>query len=115
MSESWLQQYVNAYYATVSQQVQVQPKAQQRLTIQMDKLWLFVEDKGNEQWVWLALDVETREIVGCYIGDRSGSSAKALWQSLPVVYLRYAVRYSDFWVLSDRDPPASGIKPWEKQ
>lgn len=53
---------------------------------QMDELWSFVDDKGNEQWVWLALDVVTREIVGCYIGDRSGDSAKALWRSLPAVY-----------------------------
>jgi len=98
ISESWLQQYVNTYYETVAQQVQVQPKSQRRLTVQMDELWSFVDDKGNEQWVWLALDVETREIVGCYIGDRSGESAKALWRSLPAVYRQCAVCYSDFWV-----------------
>jgi hypothetical protein len=35
------------------------------LTVQLDELWSFVDDKGNEQWwVWLALDAETREIVG---------------------------------------------------
>jgi IS1 family transposase len=64
----------------------------------MDELWSFVDDKGNEQWVWLALDVVTREIVGCYIGDRSGASAQALWQSLPPVYRQCAVCYTDFWV-----------------
>ncbi|MDZ4876837.1 MAG: hypothetical protein CLLPBCKN_008450 [Chroococcidiopsis cubana SAG 39.79] len=52
----------------------------------MDELWSFVDDKGNEQWVWLAMDVVTREVVGCYIGDRSGKSAQALWDSLPAVY-----------------------------
>ncbi len=98
VSESWLQRYVNAYYATVPQHVQVQPKPRQRLTVQMDELWSFVNDKGNEQWVWLALDVETREIVGCHIGDHSGEAAKALWRSLPAVYRQCAVYYSDFWV-----------------
>lgn len=98
VSESWLQQYVNAYYATVPQSVQVTPKPRRRLTVQMDELWSFVDDKDNEQWVWLALDVETREIVGCSIGDRSGQSAKALWRSLPAVYRQCAVCYSDFWV-----------------
>ncbi len=98
ISESWLQQYVNDYYASVPQPVQVQPKSRRRLTVQMDELWSFVDDKGNEQWVWLALDVETREIVGCYIGDRSGESAKALWRSLPAVYRQCAVCYGDFWV-----------------
>lgn len=85
VSESWLQQFVNVYYATVPQQVQVESKPQQRLTVQMDELWLFVENKDYEYWIWVALDAETREVVGCYIGDRSGESAKALWDSLPAV------------------------------
>ncbi len=41
-----------------------------------------------------ALDVETREIVGCYIGDHSGASAQKLWDSLPPVYRQCAVCYS---------------------
>lgn len=51
LSERWLQQYVNAYYTTVPQQVQGQPKITQRLNVQMDKSWSFVDAKGNEQWV----------------------------------------------------------------
>lgn len=97
ISEDWLQRYVNTFYQTVPQQVQVMPKPQQRLTVQMDELWSFVDDKGNEQWVWLAIDVRTREIVGCYIGNRSFESAKALWESLPAVYRQCAVCYTDFW------------------
>ena len=46
--------------------MQVEPKPNKRLTIQMDELWSFVDDKGNKYWVWLAIDAETREIVGCY-------------------------------------------------
>ena len=49
-------------------------------------------------WVWLALDVETREIVGCYIGDRSGASTQKLWDSLPPVYRQGAVCYTGFWL-----------------
>jgi IS1 family transposase len=40
------------------------PKAKGCLNVQMDELWSFVDDKGNKQWVWLAFDVRTREIVG---------------------------------------------------
>lgn len=98
LSESWLQQYVNDYYQAVPQQVDVQSKPKRRLTVQMDELWSFMDDKGNEQWVWLALDVETREIVGCHIGNRSSESAQALWRSLPPIYRQCAVCYSDFWV-----------------
>ncbi|MDE5095285.1 MAG: hypothetical protein O4804_13985, partial [Trichodesmium sp. St11_bin5] len=39
-----------------------------KLTIQCDELWSFVDNKGNKQWVWLAMEVETREIIGVYIG-----------------------------------------------
>ena len=63
-----------------------------KLTVQMDELCPFVDNKGNKQWVWLAIDVETREIVGCYIGDRSGDSAQKLWQSLLPVYRQCAVK-----------------------
>ncbi len=98
ISELWVQQYVNQKYKQVQQEVQVRPKPKRRLTVQMDELWSFVDDKGNQQWVWLAMDVVTREIVGCYIGDRSGKSAQALWDSLPAVYRQCAVCYSDFWV-----------------
>ncbi|BAU09987.1 IS1 transposase (plasmid) [Leptolyngbya sp. NIES-3755] len=114
VSESWLQQYVNAYYQTVPRSVQVQPKPRKRLNVQMDELWSFVDDKGNEQWVWLALDVETREVVGCYVGDRSSESATALWQSLPAVYRQCAVCYTDFWVSYPPALPSSRHRPVDK-
>jgi IS1 family transposase len=98
LSKRWLQQYVNDGYTTMPQQVQVQPKTAQRLNVQMDELWSFVDDKGNEQWVWLALDVRNGEIVGYDIGDRLGQSAQALWELLPTVYRQCAVCYTDFWV-----------------
>lgn len=68
-----------------------------RLTIQCDEMWSFVNDKGNKQWIWLALDVTTREIVGVYVGPRSEQGARQLWHSLPGVYRQCAVTYTDFW------------------
>jgi len=97
LSESWLQQYVNRCYAVVPRQVQVVPKPKGPLAVQMDAWWSFVDDKGNKQWVWLALDVVTRELVGCHIGDRSADSALALWQSMPAVYRQCAMLYTDYW------------------
>jgi IS1 family transposase len=63
----------------------------------MDELWSFVDRKGNEQWVWIALDAATREMVGLHIGERSSHSAQALWQSLPSIYRQCAVFYTDRW------------------
>ena len=54
-------------------------------------------DKGNKQWIWLAIDQESREIVGIHIGDRSREGAKALWRSLRPLYRQCAVVYTDFW------------------
>ena len=105
LSESSLQQYVNQLYEQVSQKVDVIPKEKGKLTPQMDELWSFVDDKKNKQWVWLAIDADTREIIGCYIGDsrsgrlcqRSRQSAQALWDSLPGVYRQCAKVYTDYW------------------
>jgi IS1 family transposase/transposase-like protein len=97
VSEDWLQRYVNRCYQLLPQRVRVQPKPKGPLSVQMDELWSFVDNKGNKQWVWLALDAVTREIVGCFIGDRSKSSARGLWDSMPSVYRQCAVFYTDGW------------------
>lgn len=60
-------------------------------------MWSFVGNKSNKQWIWLALDVETREIVGVYVGNRSREGAQGLWDALPGVYRQCAVSYTDFW------------------
>ena len=59
------------------QQVQVRPKPKRRLAVLMDQLWSFVGNKGNNQWVWLALDAQTRDLVGVHIGNRSSGPAQA--------------------------------------
>lgn len=97
ISEDTVQRYVNAQAEVVSQQVEVSAKPKKRLTVQMDELWSFVDDKGNQQWVWLALDAETREIVGVQIGARDTASARSLWNSMPAVYRQCAVIYTDHW------------------
>ncbi len=67
------------------------------LTIECDELWSFVDHKGNKQWVWLALDADTREIVGVYIGAGDEAAARERWNSLPPVYRQCAIAYTDFW------------------
>ena len=34
-----------------------------KIILQCDEAWSFVGNKENKQWIWLALDVKTREIV----------------------------------------------------
>ncbi|WP_420804776.1 IS1 family transposase [Nitrosococcus halophilus] len=97
VSERWLQYYVNDKYAHTPRRVENKKKSRARLTLECDELWSFVARKGNKQWVWLAFDRDTQEVVGVYIGDRSQTGAQGLWQSLPAVYRQRAVSYTDFW------------------
>jgi insertion element IS1 protein InsB len=60
-------------------------------------MWSFVDNKGNKQWLWLALDANTREIVGVDIGARDEAAAHQLWQSLLPLDRQFALVYTDFW------------------
>jgi insertion element IS1 protein InsB len=84
-------------YDQTPHKVKVETKPKGRLTIECDELWSFVQNKYNKQWVWLATNQKTGEIVGACVGDRSEKSAQALWASLPPVYRQCAVSYTDFW------------------
>jgi len=88
---------VNACYAEVPQQAEVVAKPTSRRAVQMDELWSFVDEKGNKQWIWLAIDRASREIIGCHVGDRSAQSAQALWEALPRHYRQYTRIYTDHW------------------
>jgi insertion element IS1 protein InsB len=108
VSARWLQIYVNQKYEQVSQEVEVTQKKLGKLTIQLDELWSFVGNKQNKTWIWLALDADTREVLGAYIGDRSRQSAKKLWLSIPPTYRQCAVCYTDFW------EAYSQVLPWKR-
>ncbi|MBW4579458.1 MAG: IS1 family transposase [Tildeniella nuda ZEHNDER 1965/U140] len=97
VSERWLQLYVNQNFYQTPQTIEVTPKKPGRLTIQLDEMWSFVGSKANKQWIWLAIDADSREMVGVFVGDRSRQGAKGLWQSLPAVYRQCALGYTDFW------------------
>jgi IS1 family transposase/transposase-like protein len=97
VSERWLQYYVNKKLGAVNRQVEVKSKKKGKLIIQCDEMWSFVGNKGNKQWIWLAIDGFTKEIVGVYIGQRDQTGAQGLWDSLPAVYRQCAVSYTDLW------------------
>ena len=97
ISGRWLQYYVNDLYKNVPQRILVLPKEKGRLTVECDEMWSFVGNKDNKQWIWLAIDRDTREIIGAHVGNRGREGAQALWASLPPVYRQCAVCYTDFW------------------
>jgi insertion element IS1 protein InsB len=67
------------------------------LILECDELWSYVGKKQHQKWIWLALNRDTREIVGMAVGARTKATARKLWASLPAVYRHCAICYTDFW------------------
>ena len=99
ISELWLQKYVNKKYDSVKQKIEIDEsiKKKIKIVIECDEMWSFVGNKGNKYWIWLALDRDSRKVVGVYVGDRSAKGAEGLWRSIPIEYKENSFFYSDFW------------------
>jgi len=67
----------------------------QRLAVEADEMSSFVHKKANKQWIWIALDAETHQVLAFHVGDRSRRSAKRLWAKIPQAYRQYATFYTD--------------------
>src|SRR5262249_16416902 len=79
----------------------------QRLEAEVDELWSFVGKQANRQWVWIAMDATTRQVIAFHVGDRSQASAAQLWANLPAIYRDRAVFYTDqYAVYQTVIPPA---------
>jgi len=87
---------VNAKYASVERQVKVSAKEKIRLNLECDELWSFVDHKGNKQWVWLAMDRKTREIVGVYIEQKPRREQKLVEFSTSCISTMCCLLYR-FW------------------
>jgi insertion element IS1 protein InsB len=68
-----------------------------RLEAEADEMWSFVGRKQNKQWIWIAIDIESKQIIAFYVGDRSRESARKLWKRIPLVYRQQANFDTDDW------------------
>jgi insertion element IS1 protein InsB len=66
-----------------------------RLEAEADEMWSFVQKKAYKQWLWIAMDATTRQIIAFHIGDRSRESAKELWAKIPLAYRERATFHTD--------------------
>ena len=57
----------------------------------------FVANKENKQWIWLAMDVVTRQIIAFHVGGRGQEDAEKLWQQIPALYREQAHFFTDYW------------------
>ena len=78
-----------------------------RFQAEADELQSFVGKKANKQWLWLAIDTQTRQALAFHVGDRSQKSAYQLWNKLPSEYRRNATFWTDGYVSYHGVIPAS--------
>ncbi len=67
------------------------------LEAEADEMWSFVKRKEDKYWVWIAIDVKTRQVIAFYVGDRTRESAVKLWERMPKKYKQHTIFYTDDW------------------
>ena len=113
VSESWLQRYVKQKFQQVPRNVGPQAcSPKKRVVIECDELWSFVGKKPRKQWVWIAMDRESRLVVAMHMGGRGLKGARGLWQNLPESDREQALFYTDDWEAYRAIYPARDIGPW---
>lgn len=117
----WLLGFIVACFEALPDHLNVQPISCdhdvmiQRLEVEADEMASFVQKKANKQWIWLAMDVKTRQIIAFHVGDRSRKSAKKLWAQIPVAYREQATFYTDQYVVYEGVIPAAQHKAITKK
>src|SRR5918992_5634443 len=90
VSLTWLLHFMVECFTACPEDLHVQLPAQptavllSRLEAEADEMWSFVQKKANKQWIWIAMDATTRQIIAFHVGDRSHASGKALWAHIPL-------------------------------
>jgi insertion element IS1 protein InsB len=90
---------VSARFTALPDHLYVQPVTSpqaviiQRLDVEADEICSL--KKANKQWLWLAMDTTTRQVIAFHVGDRSRKSAEQLWANIPAVYREQATFYTD--------------------
>jgi insertion element IS1 protein InsB len=78
-----------------------------RLEVEADEMSSFVQKKANKQWIWIAMDAISRQVIAFHVGDRSRRSAKRLWAKIPMAYRQHATFYTDQYVVYEGVIPAA--------
>ena len=101
VSLTWLLHFMVACFTACPNHLHAQLPAQptavvmSRLEAAADAMWSFVQKKANKQWIWVAMEATTRQIIAFHVGDRSGEGGKALWANIPLVYRAQATFHTD--------------------
>jgi insertion element IS1 protein InsB len=109
----WLLGFIVTCFEALPDHLHVQPVSCgrdimiQRLEVEADEMASYVQKKANKQWIWIAMDAKTRQVIAFHVGDRSRKSAKCLWAKIPRAYRQHATFYTDQYVVYTGVIPAT--------
>lgn len=99
VSMQWLLNYISELYRQIPDDlgVQLPPDIEgvMLVRVEADELWSFVGSKKNRQWIWLALDITTRQVIALHIGGRETADAKQFWENIPAEFKEQCEFYTD--------------------
>jgi len=105
VSLPWLLGYVSELYEKLPDDLNLKPQSLESSTTvaiysleaEADEMWSFVGNKANKQWVWIALDARTRQIIAFHVGSRDRDAARELWKKIPERYQQQAIFHTDLY------------------
>jgi insertion element IS1 protein InsB len=101
VSLTWLLHFMVERFAACPEHLHVQLPVSptdvilRQLEAEADEMWSFVRQKANKQWIWIAMDATTRQIIAFHVGDRRRDSARELWANIPEIYREQATFHTD--------------------
>jgi insertion element IS1 protein InsB len=101
----WLLGFLSQCVEALPDHLQVQPITchgnvmLRRLEVEADEMAGFVQKEVKKQWIWIAMDAKSRQVIVFHVGDRSRRSAKRLWAKMPEAYRQHATFYTDQYVV----------------
>jgi insertion element IS1 protein InsB len=116
----WLLGFLVQCFQALPDHLHVQPVICTRnvviqcLEVEADELASFVQKQANKQWIWIAMDATSRQVIAFHVGDRSRRSAQRLWAKIPPAYRQHATFYTDQYVVYEGVIPAAQHKAISK-
>ena len=88
VSMPWLLRFMEKTFQSLPENLQAGIIAEndefEVLVLEVDELWSFVGNKKNDQWLWVVMHAETRQILAFHVGNRTKASGEALMAKLPI-------------------------------
>jgi insertion element IS1 protein InsB len=108
VSFTWLLRFIIERFAACPDHLHVQLPVRSTAVVlrqlEAGEMWSLVGMKANKQWIWIAMDAKTRQVIAFHVGERSRESAKELWAKIPLVYREQATFHTDQYDGADSLP-----------